>query len=752
MTDARNRPAKQYERILPAFILAVAAWLRIWHLGHGLPDFVEEAIPFKQALEMWTATGGGIDWNPHFFNYPSLSIYLHFLLQQAHFLAGRLTGAFASSADYHLAHAIDPTVHVLVARSLGVACDLVSIFLVWRLGERLRRGAGLWAAALLAVSVTAVSTSRLIFTDSLMTMFAVAALERMAACARDGGLRRFLTAAAMMGLAAGAKYTAGWLALPLAWTAWRRRGFSCWRWWLAGAGVAVAVFCATSPYVLIDFSSFWANFTHERSHMAEGHLGVIDRTGAGFLFTTLGRDLGWAGLAALAAAGASGISALLRRRPADTRTVLWLFLLPMGFSMALFRMEAARYLVPLLPPAALLIGDLLARGAASGRPRTRTAAIAVGALALIQSGAAGFGAARSGSDTTQLMARHWIQANVRADELVLQESYGVHLMTPSRRSSIAASDLYRAASEPMRRRFDAIPARHLTTIPLLVSGSYRIRLEDGRGRVEEFTPFAHGSDVSAAFYDPRLLDGVDYVLTSGAVRERFAANPGRYPAQGRFYALLDDAAAVAARFRPGGAVDGPAIVIYRLDDRFRKNLRSTFGELGPYWWTAPVPEAFRGEMARRLDSPPTAQPGSPGGPDGEPAPWVHTLDRIFLRRVRPFALELSMSLLENGRPSPARNLAVSLLMMQPDLVTASLIEARAAARLDLWAESLPLLERSLRSLPGNSESALRLRLEKARCLAMTGDIAGARAECAALAKSGGPVAGTAARMLADLGG
>jgi hypothetical protein len=42
---------------------------------------------------LWGWDTGRTDWNPHFFFYPSLSLYLHFFLQKVSAAAGMLTGA-----------------------------------------------------------------------------------------------------------------------------------------------------------------------------------------------------------------------------------------------------------------------------------------------------------------------------------------------------------------------------------------------------------------------------------------------------------------------------------------------------------------------------------------------------------------------------------------------------------------------------------------------------------------------------------
>jgi hypothetical protein len=109
-------------------VLAVALVLRLWHIRHGLPDFLDEAIPLRRALGMSDAVTGDITWNPHFFHYPSLTLYLHLFVQRAVMQAGLLFGAFRNVADYTLRIWADPSMLAIPGRLLSVAFD------VWRCG------------------------------------------------------------------------------------------------------------------------------------------------------------------------------------------------------------------------------------------------------------------------------------------------------------------------------------------------------------------------------------------------------------------------------------------------------------------------------------------------------------------------------------------------------------------------------------------------------------------------------------------
>src|SRR5262249_23557431 len=153
-------------------------------------------------------------------------------------------------------------------------------------------------------------------------------------------------------------------------------------------------------------------------------------------------------------------------------------------------------------------------------------------------------------------------------------------------------------------------------IPALVAGTCVVTLvPPGRPPVD-VTVFAHASDFNGVVYDPRLLAGVDYVITSSAIRARFAADPLRYWGPCALYRLLGSTATVAARFASGRGVSGPALTIYRLP---AGGLAPR--PLGTWWWTENVPRAFRAQ-ATALLAPGAPVPASPTLANGAPAPWV----------------------------------------------------------------------------------------------------------------------------------
>lgn len=701
-------------------IACLALALRLWHIRHGLPDFLEEAIPFKEALEMWGWETGSTDLNPHFFNYPSLSIYLHFLIQKAHYALGHLSGQFASPADYWLRYQLDPSSHVIAARLLGIGCDTATVLAAWRIGERIRPRAGIIAALLLALAPVMILTARSIYSDTMMAAASMWALERLLAYHQHGGLRRLGAAVILIGLAVGAKYTAGFLVIPLAWVLWQRHGSRGLKWFPAAGAACVLVFILTSPYILLDFEKFWIDFNFERVHMSEGHLGTLDRTGALFHLQAAGKNLGWPGLILLLI----GFLLTLRRvreRSAVTEVALWLFLIPNAVSISFFRMEAARYLLVVLPPAAALVSVTAVRLTQACATRWRaTALAAVMVIVVAPVLREGLQAAARGGDSTQLQARRWCEAHLTRDHILVQEPYGATLRDFFSINRIRQHRVFKDANPEARERLEAWPWFRAVTMPSLMSGHYTMTLRSRSGRELSLRVFDNVTDANQIFYEPALYHGVDYVLVSSLMRQRYEADPIRYPAQVRFYRMLDQYAEVAADFIPHGSVAGPHITIYRLGERFRDYLASNYDRLDLFWWARAVSQKYRQEAESLLVSADKRTGGAIYGEDGAPAGWVMSLREPFKRFIEPFLVPMAHHLAELSRFAQGRRYSVAVLVMHPEMTLACLVYSLCCRNLDAHEHALTAVDTALEEQKKRGAQAPVLVLERVELLVALG--------------------------------
>ena len=541
-------PERRRDILIMTGLLILAVGLRIYGLGWGLPEVFEEATPLKKAWKMWGwDRDGGIDLNPHFFNYPSLVIYLHFLLQGLIYAGLKISGTIASRLDFNIMYLVDCTPIYLWGRFLSLLAGAGTVGVVYRIGRHAtgRIGSTL-AAFLLAINTYHVDQSQQITTDIPLTLFAILCLLFCVRILNQPTRRNYLMAGLALGLAASTKYTGALLVFPLmtahllARNQTRHTGSVKPRWQLlvlAGT-LGAAVFVLTSPYVLLDFPSFWANFTTERVHMKLGHFGLDNTPAWLFYIRRLGGSLlGWPVLMAALA----GIILSVRRlsRPWTTVLVVYLlvFLLPMGT----WAMKADRYLLPVLPVIMLMAAsgvELILRHLrySERSPSLRMILIVAvtAALAIIPVREYPELWNRSRKDTRSL-AKEWIEENLPQGSFIIKEHYGPDLLYPS--------DLLHLAPEITERLFSGKYPKKMFAV--LILPMFQTRPER-----------------SEAYYDLDLYPDADYLITSSSVRSRYERDPASFQHQIGFYRELAARWEFLQEFVPNGGM-GPRLVLYR---------------------------------------------------------------------------------------------------------------------------------------------------------------------------------------------
>jgi hypothetical protein len=362
-------------------ILCVAAALRLAGLTWGLPGTThlfsyhpDEYFALRAAL--FLAAG---DPNPHFFNYPSLYLYL---VAAAGSLAGHVPAlGSAQAAQVPLllrALTVD-------ARLVTVVLSLGTILTVYGAAARIAGGpAGLFAAAALAVLPGHVLNSHWATVDVPLAFLVTLSLYLATRLLDDEGPK----AAALAGLAAGAamatKYHGALAAvMPLAGLVVRvaatRTPAAAKPAAVQALVVLVAMalaFVVLSPYVLIDWPSAQRDIAFETRHMREGEYPaqVIDPNGWLFHLRALGCGTG--GSAVLAAYLVLFGYGVWRTRAASAP--LAVFCVVWFAAIGAAGVRYARYGVPLLPLMAIGAGAGLA-GLLGRRPRLRASSAMSGA-------------------------------------------------------------------------------------------------------------------------------------------------------------------------------------------------------------------------------------------------------------------------------------------------------------------------------------------------------------------------------------
>jgi hypothetical protein len=299
-----------------AAILAGAAALRVVGIayGHPFPLFSpDEPNIVTRAWEM--VHGGGLD--PHWFDYPTLLIYLLAPFQ-----------AWQGEPSY------------LTARIIVVLLALGAVAASWWLGRRAYGGlAGVVAGAIVAVETTEVAYSRMAVTDVPLTLGVAASLALLVS-------GRIELAGLAAGLATSFKYPGVFLLVPLIFAGYRQP-----RRLAVGAALFVVAFAATSPYFLVHLDDALSAAYNVQKLAREGWLGFEHDHVAPIAFL----DHLWDGLGpALLVCGLGLVLALARRTRTDV--ILASFTIVYFLDLCTLGAHFDRYVLPLVPALGALAG------------------------------------------------------------------------------------------------------------------------------------------------------------------------------------------------------------------------------------------------------------------------------------------------------------------------------------------------------------------------------------------------------------
>lgn len=301
-----------------AAVLVLAAAVRLVGIRYGLPFALLNPDERNIVPRAWAMThGSGPD--PHWFDYPTLTMYLLAPFQAWH-----------SEPSY------------LTARVTILALALAGIAASWWLGRRAYGPvAGFVAAAAVAVETTYVAYSRMAVTDVPLTLGVAVALALMVS-------GRIELAGLAVGAAASAKYPGALLLVPLVAAAWGR-----WRQLAIAGGLAALAFAVTSPFVVLHLGQAAGDAWRVQQDARAGWLGFEHDYAAPIAFA--GRL--WDGFGpALLIAAAGLVVALVRRTRADL--VLGSFVLVYFADLMTLDAHFDRYALPLVPALGALAGRL----------------------------------------------------------------------------------------------------------------------------------------------------------------------------------------------------------------------------------------------------------------------------------------------------------------------------------------------------------------------------------------------------------
>ncbi|MBK9714276.1 MAG: glycosyltransferase family 39 protein [Kouleothrix sp.] len=377
---------RHWEAAAAALIVAGALAIRLWGLRGGLPyvDHPDEPNPINYVVQM-LRTG---DLNPHFFQKPSLYVYMLLGVLALHYRLGLQSGLYGALDQMTVTTHVFTTIPEFFfwGRMLTVALGGLTVAGVYALGRRAwSAGAGLVGALFLATAQFHMRHSQYVTTDVASGLLVLLAFLLAVAVARGGRWRDYLLAGLLAGLAASTKYNAGVVALTIVAAHGLRWGRESLRRGprLVSAGAASLLgFLIGTPYALLSWPEFSKGLLGQWGAYNDGPQGDISGAwpiGGYASFFWNDALLAPACLAVLA-----GVVLLVRRRRAVG--LVWLsFAIPYLLLLLAQSTHFMRNLIPLFVLCMLPLGaaaDALIGWLAARAPRYRGALAAL-ALALL---------------------------------------------------------------------------------------------------------------------------------------------------------------------------------------------------------------------------------------------------------------------------------------------------------------------------------------------------------------------------------
>lgn len=397
--------------------------LRLVGIDFGLPMHFhpDEPSQVETALDLFYQE----DLNPHFFNYPTFHIYLLYLINWPFM---KLSWAFPFGQEHFY----------LLGRLVSAVMGFLTLGLCYLMGQKAtgKPLIGLGACLLLAIFPLHVINSHYATVDVALTFWVSLACLCLLWLGERGGLAPYLTAGLLMGLATSTKYNGAILLMAfLTAHVLRPEPFKGPSLLKVSYGIVamVVAFMVTSPYVLLDYSSFLRDFSYEVSHMRSGHGVAFIDSSPGWLhhLTTLRADMGL-GLLALAAFGM--VLGLVERSSRMATLILLSWLLPYYLVIGSWQTKFDRYLLPLLPHLCIFaaMGDLhlsqrlsslMNRKTEPGRSRLVFALLLV-PLSLVPLSKSLRLVGDLTKEDTRTIAFRWIEKNLPSgDTLIVREQY-----------------------------------------------------------------------------------------------------------------------------------------------------------------------------------------------------------------------------------------------------------------------------------------------------------------------------------------
>lgn len=353
------------QRMLLILIVLGSFGLRVWGIEFGLP------FAYHPDEQQYILPGLGVvsgEFEPVAYYNPTLYPYFIGMIYSLTYFGLRTFGAFPDFFDLGngWSQPMQPWITgvIFLARYLTAAVGMITTLIVYHIGRRAySRTTGLAAAIMFGLAFLPTREAHFAVSDAPAALAVAVTLYLALNIVKRGYTVDYLWTGIGLGLAAATKYSAALLIVPIGlahlvshyYITWPQRLIQSWRGVLVGI-VSVVSYLVVSPYTLLAWPEFWADFSENLQSAREGFQGLnLDPAGGAiFYLKSLIWGFGWPlfGLFLIAI-----VFFVWRRKRVD----LVLLSLPLfGFwYMQRQEMYFVRWLMPFLPPLVVIAAETL---------------------------------------------------------------------------------------------------------------------------------------------------------------------------------------------------------------------------------------------------------------------------------------------------------------------------------------------------------------------------------------------------------
>jgi hypothetical protein len=346
--------------------------VRFYGINFGLPH--THCRPDEETIIMVALKFFSGDLNPHFFNYPTLYMYILFGLYCCYLLIHIVLGG--TVPEFLTEIAIQPDLFYLISRSLSALLGAFTMIIVFFIAKSVfDKKTAFVSSFFISITYLHVRNSHFGTTDIAMTFFITCATLYIIKAAREKKRMDYILSGVFTGLATATKYGGMFLIFSMFLAhimnhlqrvfkqqkilsdkktgRFKPSVAACCQsillsakekyLWLY-AGVATVSFFLASPFILLDFKTFLKGFLFEVRHVADVQ-GVITTRGWWYhIRYTLPYGMGWG----MFLTSLAGVVLYVRK---DMYRALILYAFPVAFFIVAGKGYTVhlRYMVPILP-------------------------------------------------------------------------------------------------------------------------------------------------------------------------------------------------------------------------------------------------------------------------------------------------------------------------------------------------------------------------------------------------------------------